>query len=127
MPILTIQGQLLPLIFQSMDEDWYQDTRKLGCCTLAALLKLAGGSLTDDARRQIYPELVKRMDDSSNEVRISAAGAIQAFACDAMPPAYCDTNSGCALVIFSKCTPDYSILPALHKMCLCSDTSLEDS
>lgn len=94
-PSLLIQGNLLPLLLQSMDEDWYVDTRKLACCTMAALLSLSGCQLTDDARRQVYPELTKRMDDSSNETRIAAAAAVQAFVRHAMPSTYCDTNSGC--------------------------------
>lgn len=93
-PLLSPQGKLLPLLFQSMDEDWYVDTRRLACCTVAALLKLAGSELSDDARRQIYPQLNKRMDDSNNDVRITAAVAVQAFAHYAMSSTYCDTNSG---------------------------------
>lgn len=78
-----------------MDEDWYVDTRKLACCTMVALLSLAGSQLTDDARRQVYPELTKRMDDSSTETRIAAAAAVQAFVRYAMPSTYSNTNSGC--------------------------------
>lgn len=100
-PLISSQGQLLPLLFQSMDEDWYIDTRKLACCTTAALLKLAGDQVTDDARRQLYPQLTKRMDDSNNDVRITAAAAVQAFAKHALPSGYCDTNSGCEVACLS--------------------------
>eukprot|EP00892_Ulva_mutabilis_P000660 jgi/Ulvmu1/10595/UM065_0049.1 len=92
-PALSSQGQLLPLLCQSMDEDWYADTRKLACYTTAALLELAGNRFTDEIRRQLYPELTKRMDDSSNAVRVTAAAAVQAFAKHALPSAYCDTNT----------------------------------
>jgi hypothetical protein len=94
--LLTPQAQLIPLVVQSMDEDWYVDTRRLACFVMSALLKLAGGIIGDEARRQIYPELNKRMDDSSNEVRIATAATIVAFAEEALPAAYCDVNSGYA-------------------------------
>jgi dynein assembly factor 5, axonemal len=95
-PLLTAQAQLVPLIVQSMDEDWYADTRKLGCFVMSALLSLAGTQVDDELRRQVYPELTKRMDDSSNDVRIAAAATLTAFAEHALPAKYCDTNSGCA-------------------------------
>jgi hypothetical protein len=93
--LLTQQEQLVPLIVQSMDEDWYTDTRRLGCFVMRELLSLAGHAMNDDARRQIYPELNKRMDDSSNVVRVATAATITVFAEHALPPVYCDTNSGC--------------------------------
>lgn len=36
-------------------------------------------SLTDEMVHQIYPALVKRMDDSSNDVRISVFHALSSF------------------------------------------------
>ena len=93
-PQLSPAGQLLPLLLQSMDEDWYVDTRRMGCAALAQVFRVAGAALDDAARRSVYPELNKRMDDSSNAVRVAAAAAIVAFAEDALPHDYCDTNSG---------------------------------
>ena len=98
--LLTPQAQLVPLIVQSMDEDWYVDTRRHACEVMTALLRLAGGRFSDEMRRQVYPELNKRMDDSSNDVRVATAMAVVAFAEEALPGTYCDTNSGCALWLF---------------------------
>jgi dynein assembly factor 5, axonemal len=95
-PLLTPQAQLVPLTVQSMDEDWYTETRRLGCLTMRALLELAGGSIGDEMLRQIYPELVKRLDDSSNDVRIANAASATAFVLHCLQPSYCDTNTGCA-------------------------------
>ena len=94
-PLLTAQAQLVPLVVQSMDEDWYVETRRLGCFVMRALLTVAGGAMNDEMRRQIYPELTKRMDDSNNGVRVAAAGTITVFARAALPAEYCDTNSKC--------------------------------
>lgn len=99
--LLTQQAQLIPLVVQSMEEDWYVDTRRLACFVMSALLRLAGGRIGDETRRQIYPELNKRMDDSSNEVRIATAATIVAFAEEALPAAYCDVNSGYATSVLS--------------------------
>jgi hypothetical protein len=93
-PLLVSDSQFVPLIIQCMDEDWYSDTRYLACCTMIELLSVAGADIDDAGRRQIYPELTKRMDDSSNAVRTACAAAIGAFARHAMPCSYCDTNSG---------------------------------
>jgi hypothetical protein len=97
-PLLEPELQLVPLLVQSMDEDWYVDTRKLACCTMVAFITACGSRFSDDLRRQMYPELNKRMDDSDNEVRIAASAAMKAFAIHGIKEDYCDTNSGCVVV-----------------------------
>jgi hypothetical protein len=42
----------------------------MACFVLEQLLMLVGPKLSHDARRTIYPELLKRLDDSSNQVRV---------------------------------------------------------
>lgn len=93
-PLLGAQGQLVPLLIQSMDEDWYVETRRCGCYALEHLMRVAGALFDDALRRQVYPELNKRMDDSADSVRIATAAAVVAFAECAMPADYCDTNTG---------------------------------
>lgn len=99
-PLLCPEIQLVPLLVQSMDEDWYVDTRKVACCTMDAFIRLCGSQMSDELRRSIYPELNKRMDDSSNEVRVATAASMASFARHALPEAYCDTNSGCGCCSF---------------------------
>lgn len=53
----------------------------------------AGPLLSDESRRAIYPELLKRLDDSNNGIRIACCRALCAFVRSA-GPSYCDTNSG---------------------------------
>lgn len=48
----------------------YVDVRNMACFVLEQLLMLVGPKLSHDARRTIYPELLKRLDDSSNQVRV---------------------------------------------------------
>ncbi|GIM04045.1 hypothetical protein Vretimale_8680 [Volvox reticuliferus] len=57
---------LLPLLFSALDEDWYTDMRLAACYVLEQLLEMVGPRLSDAARRAIYPELHKRLDDAHN-------------------------------------------------------------
>ncbi|GLC36173.1 HEAT repeat-containing protein 2 [Pleodorina starrii] len=84
---------LLPLLFSSLDEDWYTDIRLAACYVVEQLLEMVGPQLSDASRRAIYPELHKRLDDAHNAVRVAACGALRAFVSSAGAP-YCDTNSG---------------------------------
>ncbi len=56
--------------------------------------QVTGERLSDTARRAIYPELLKRLDDSNNGVRVAACRALVAFVSGAGGAAYCNTNSG---------------------------------
>ena len=87
------RGELLPQIGAALEEDYYADTRAAACHALAMLLERCGDRLTDEHRRYVYPELLKRMDDSRDEIRVTCAGVIAAFF-RAMPWDYDETNVG---------------------------------
>jgi hypothetical protein len=63
------KGSLLPLLLQCLDEDWYSDVRYSSCYVTEQMLQLMGADLGDGARRALYPELLKRLDDSNDQVR----------------------------------------------------------
>jgi dynein assembly factor 5 len=86
-------GQLLPLVLQCLDEDWYADVRLTACAVMAQLMEALGGRLSAEQLRSVYPELLKRLDDSSNGVRVAACGALRAFV-GAAGAGYCATNAG---------------------------------
>ena len=65
---LVASGSLIPPISQSMDEDWYVDLRNTACFVMEQLILTVGPGLSEEARRAIYPELLKRLDDSNNQV-----------------------------------------------------------
>lgn len=48
--------------------------------------------MRDEERRMIYPELLKRLDDSSNQVRVAVCESLKAFV-HTMPTNYCETNT----------------------------------
>ena len=87
------RGEILPQIGAALEEDFYADTRSAACHALAMLLTRCGDRLTDEHRRYVYPELLKRMDDSRDEIRIQCAGVVAAFF-EAMPFDYDETNVG---------------------------------
>ena len=55
--------------------------------------------LADEHRRSLYIALLKRLDDSRNEIRIAACDALSAFLA-AAPADYCETNTGYLLTGF---------------------------
>uniref|UniRef100_A0A3Q2DPN3 Dynein axonemal assembly factor 5 n=1 Tax=Cyprinodon variegatus TaxID=28743 RepID=A0A3Q2DPN3_CYPVA len=66
--LLSLEVKLSPLVLSALDEN-SQMSRLLACRCLSATLKLIGTSLHHEALNKIYPELLKRLDDSSEEVR----------------------------------------------------------
>ena len=50
-------------------QDWYTDLRNTACFVMEELMLAVGPDMSEQARRAIYPELLKRLDDSSNQVR----------------------------------------------------------
>lgn len=77
---LLDQEQLLRMLFQSLEEEYFVDTRLMACSVACHILLSAGDSLTSEQGRLMYVELLKRLDDSSNLVRASVCQALTAFA-----------------------------------------------
>lgn len=71
--------RLLPMLFQSLEEEYFVDTRLAACSATYHLLVSAGKLLTYEQCRLTYPELLKRLDDSSNTVRTSICAALRLF------------------------------------------------
>mmetsp|Transcript_16748 Transcript_16748/g.46804 ORF Transcript_16748/g.46804 Transcript_16748/m.46804 type:complete len:975 (+) Transcript_16748:187-3111(+) len=88
---LIQHGEVLPVVHQCLEEDYYADTRLVACHVMAGLLRCAGEGLSDGSRRAVYPELCKRLDDSSDANRIAGCEALEAFA--EVSPSYDATNT----------------------------------
>ncbi|MBN3308045.1 DAAF5 factor, partial [Amia calva] len=76
--MLSVHGDLLPHVIATLDED-SKTTRHTGCRVVAATLRICGTRLHPDALNTVYPELLKRLDDACDEVRLSAAQALSAW------------------------------------------------
>ncbi|XP_042361506.1 dynein axonemal assembly factor 5-like [Plectropomus leopardus] len=73
--LLCLEDKLCPQVLSALEED-SQMARLLSCRSLSAILRLIGTSLHPEALNKIYPELLKRLDDSSEEVRSVALQAL---------------------------------------------------
>jgi len=71
--------ETVPIIYTATDDD-NVETRRAGCAVLEAmLLKLGAPRLESERARKLYPELLKRLDDASDDVRHAACGPIRAL------------------------------------------------
>lgn len=73
--VLCVEEKLSPHVLLALEED-SQMARLLACRSVSTILRLAGPSLHSDALNKIYPELLNRLDDSSEEVRAEAVKAL---------------------------------------------------
>lgn len=69
----------LPLFTSALDDD-NAETRRLMCSILAsALPRLTGAALSSETVRRLYPEMLKRLDDASDEIRLQVCASLVAL------------------------------------------------
>uniref|UniRef100_A0A3P8W8T4 Dynein axonemal assembly factor 5 n=1 Tax=Cynoglossus semilaevis TaxID=244447 RepID=A0A3P8W8T4_CYNSE len=73
--LLSLEEKLRPTLLSSLEEH-SQMSRLFACRSLSTVLRLIGNRLHCEAFNKIYPELLKRLDDSSEEVRAAALQAL---------------------------------------------------
>jgi len=76
--IREVQETLMPDILTTLEED-SQMTRLISCQIINRFLKTSSGVADPDKFIKIYPELLKRLDDVSHEVRLAASSALVAW------------------------------------------------
>ncbi|XP_015272787.1 PREDICTED: dynein assembly factor 5, axonemal [Gekko japonicus] len=72
---LNVERLLLPQILATLDED-SKMTRSLSCQIIGVFLEVSGKQFQPEKLTTIYPELLKRLDDASHDVRLEAAKAL---------------------------------------------------
>merc|ERR1719488_99701 len=70
--------QLLPILKTNLD-DYDASTRQLVCLSLGMIFKALPNALGEDALRELYPALLKRLDDSSDDVRRAVCDTMCTF------------------------------------------------
>jgi len=70
---------LLPTLKSCLDDSWSPDNRHIGCLVLACLMDELRAQINGEQLREIYPELLKRLDDSHDEIRTVVCGALVTF------------------------------------------------
>ncbi|OCT61558.1 dynein assembly factor 5, axonemal-like [Xenopus laevis] len=79
--ILRVEDNLMPQVITTLEED-SKMCRLMSCRIIRALLSPCEGQLHPDKLNKIYPELLKRLDDASDEVRVAAVKTLyQWFKC----------------------------------------------
>ncbi|XP_062840841.1 dynein axonemal assembly factor 5-like [Trichomycterus rosablanca] len=74
--VLNAASALSAHLIAALGED-SQFSRLLACRSINSLLNLTGQSLNTETLNSIYPELLKQLDDSNEEVRIEALNALR--------------------------------------------------
>ena len=67
------------MLKNSLDDDWANDLRFTAVVLLRVMMEHLASKLEADDYQQIYPELLKRLDDSQDGIRKSAAGVLEVF------------------------------------------------
>ncbi|KAJ0058112.1 hypothetical protein NL108_007385, partial [Boleophthalmus pectinirostris] len=78
--VLCVEEKLTPQVLSALEED-SQMARLLACRSMSIILRLVGPSLPPEALNKIYPELLKRLDDSNDDVRTVALEALGLWLC----------------------------------------------
>uniref|UniRef100_A0A8C1VW80 Dynein axonemal assembly factor 5 n=1 Tax=Cyprinus carpio TaxID=7962 RepID=A0A8C1VW80_CYPCA len=79
--VLSVEETLSTQLISALEED-SKLARLLACRSLHSLLKLTTQRLNTDSLNKIYPELLKRVDDSSEDVRVEALKSLSTwFSC----------------------------------------------
>jgi dynein assembly factor 5 len=94
--LYKVAPELVPLITSHLD-DHDTSPRHIGCLCLTVVFERLKGAFGDQAIHEMYPKLLKRLDDSSDAVRLAICGTLQSFLLSA--PKSC----------FSGTTLDYTL------------------
>uniref|UniRef100_A0A8B9QLI2 Dynein axonemal assembly factor 5 n=1 Tax=Apteryx owenii TaxID=8824 RepID=A0A8B9QLI2_APTOW len=70
--ILEVEGMLMPQMIASLDED-SKMARLMACRIVDVFFKVCGRQFDSDKLIKTYPEVLKRLDDASPDVRLAAA------------------------------------------------------
>merc|ERR1719478_720290 len=76
-----------------MDDSWSPDNRMIAVLTTGALLDEMQEVLTDEHLREVYPDMLKRLDDSNDEIRTAICKTFVVFF-RVLPPKWSSTLYG---------------------------------
>ena len=78
---------LLPVLKTDL-EDYDASSRQLVALSMERIFTMLPRAFDEEPIRQLYPELLKRLDDSSDDVRRAVCGALRAFLGAAAPEVF---------------------------------------
>jgi len=72
-------SDLLPILKSCLDDSWSPDNRLIACLVLACLLQDLQAEINGEQLREVYPEMLKRLDDSNDKIRAVVCEALAVF------------------------------------------------
>eukprot|EP00210_Caulerpa_lentillifera_P005548 g5307.t1 len=69
---LIEQGSFLPALYQSLEEEHFNETRLMGCYILNQLSKTIGIEIGHEIAEKLLEALFMRLDDHDNQIRIAS-------------------------------------------------------
>jgi len=81
---------LLPILKSGLDDSFSPDNRLIACLVLKCTLAELQAEINGEQLREVYPELLKRLDDSNDKIRIAICEAIAVFF-QCLPPKWSRT------------------------------------
>eukprot|EP00929_Paragymnodinium_shiwhaense_P055371 TRINITY_DN27740_c0_g1_i1.p1 TRINITY_DN27740_c0_g1~~TRINITY_DN27740_c0_g1_i1.p1 ORF type:complete len:968 (-),score=327.35 TRINITY_DN27740_c0_g1_i1:180-3083(-) len=75
----AVFADLLPVLKSCLDDSFSPDNRLIACLVLSATLSELQAVISSDQLREVYPELLKRLDDSNDKIRTAICEALATF------------------------------------------------
>jgi len=82
LPAATINAtfsELMPVLKSCLDDSFSPDSRMIACLVLNATLSELQAEINADQLREVYPELLRRLDDSNDKIRVAVCEALSTF------------------------------------------------
>mmetsp|Transcript_151005 Transcript_151005/g.263102 ORF Transcript_151005/g.263102 Transcript_151005/m.263102 type:complete len:960 (+) Transcript_151005:85-2964(+) len=70
---------MLPILKSCLSDDWSPDNRMIACLVLADMLGELQAEISSEQLREVYPEMLKRLDDSNDKIRTVVCQALSIF------------------------------------------------
>lgn len=80
-------SDLLPILKSCLDDSWSPDNRYIACLVLGCVLEDLQAEISAEQLREVYPEMLKRLDDSNDAIRTAACEALRVFF-NCLPPGW---------------------------------------
>jgi hypothetical protein len=89
--LFKMAAELVPMIISNLD-DFDVSPRQMTCLCLTVIFERLRGAFGDQAVHEIYPKLLKRLDDSNDGIRISICHTLNMFFQAAPKSSYSSTT-----------------------------------
>ena len=75
----AVASKLFPPLLSALDDDYEVSTRAIVCKTFKHMFVVLRGHMDEETCRTIYGDLLKRLDDNDDSIRVDAAAALGTF------------------------------------------------